>query len=59
MPAKNDRFNAVATELLKELAALDVALLDEGGVDIDQQEAARVKLVADLLRNEFGVAKGA
>lgn len=54
MSAKKDRCVAVASELLKQLAALEVELLDEAAPDMDQQEAARVQLVADILRREFG-----
>jgi hypothetical protein len=57
MPQKPDRFVALSTELLRQLAAFDVALLDEPAQDIAAQESARIKLVADLLRLEFGLAK--
>jgi len=52
MPLKSDRYVLLATEILKQLAEFDVGLLDEPPQDIAKQEAARVKLVADLLRQE-------
>jgi hypothetical protein len=49
MPQKNDRYTALAEDLIKELAAFDASLLDDMR-ELDQQEAARVKLVADFMR---------
>jgi hypothetical protein len=49
MPQKTDRYAALAADLLRELAAFDASLLDDPG-DLAQQEATRVKLVADFLR---------